>query len=133
MVSTQPQFATFMISCIIIDDDYNITKVFSDILELMGLDVLALGHDGKEAAELYEKHCPDIVFTDIMMPRYDGFYGIEKIKEFEPTAKIIAITADVSAETQQRLNDLNIIVIYKPFNQSEIKKVLMEKYKINTR
>jgi hypothetical protein len=48
-------------------------------------------------------------------------------------AKIITINTDVSAETQQRLNDLNIIVIYKPFNQSEIKKVLMEKYKINTR
>jgi hypothetical protein len=37
-------------------------------------------------------------------------------------AKIVTITADVSAETQQRLSDLNVIVIYKPFNQSEIKK-----------
>ena len=122
-----------MISCIVIDDDHNITKVFSDMLEIMGLDVLSLGHDGKEAAELYEKHHPDIVFTDIMMPRYDGFYGIEKIKELDPAAKIVAITADVSTETQQRLNGLNVIVVYKPFNQSEIKKVLMEKYKINTR
>ncbi len=122
-----------MIRCIVIDDDHNITNVFSDMLELIGLDVLSQGHDGKEAAALYEKHCPDIVFTDIMMPRYDGFYGIEKIKEFDPTAKIVAITADVSAETQQRLNDLNVTVIYKPFNQSEIKKVLMEKYRINTR
>lgn len=124
-----------MISCIVIDDDYNITRVFSDILQLMGLEVLALGHDGKEAAELYEKHHPDIVFTDIMMPKYDGFYGIKKIKEYDPNAKIVAITADVSPETQDKLsNVLNVTaLIYKPFNQIEIKKVLMEKYKINTK
>lgn len=128
------QFVTFMINCIIIDDDYNITKVFSDLFELMGLNVLACGYDGKEAAELYEKHRPDLIFTDIMMPRYDGFYGIEKIKEFDHDAKIVVITADVSPETYQRLKDLNVTaIICKPFEQSEIKKVLMEKYKINTR
>ncbi|MEX0863087.1 response regulator [Nitrosopumilus sp.] len=122
-----------MISCIIVDDDYNITKVLSDILELMGLEILAIGHDGK-AVNLYEIHRPDILFTDIMMPKYDGFYGIEKIKEIDSNAKIVAITADVSSETQQRLYDLNISeIIYKPFNQNEIKKVLTEKYRINTK
>lgn len=128
------QLATFMINCIVIDDDYNITRVFSDILELMGLNVLACGYDGKEAAELYEKHRPDLIFTDIMMPRYDGFYGIEKIKEFDPDAKIVVITADVSSETYQKLKDLNVTaIICKPFDQSEIKKILMEKYKISTK
>jgi len=126
--------ATVMINCIVIDDDYNITKVFSDVLEIMGLNILACGYDGKEAAELYEKHCPDLVFTDIMMPVYDGFYGIEKIKKFDPDAKIVAITADVSHETYQKLEDLNVTaIICKPFDQSEIKKELMEKYQINTR
>lgn len=122
-----------MITCIVIDDDVNTTKAFSDILELMGLDVLAQGHDGNDALLLYMKHRPEIVFTDIMMPNADGFYGIKKIKEFDPHAKIIAVTADVSTETQNRLKDLDITaVICKPFNQSEIKQVLMEKYKINS-
>ncbi len=123
-----------MINCIVIDDDYNITKVFSDVLEIMGLNILACGYNGKEAAELYEKHCPDLVFTDIMMPGYDGFYGIEKIKKFDPDAKIVVITADASYEAYQKLEDLNVTaIICKPFDQSEIKKVLMEKYQINTR
>ncbi len=79
------------------------------------------------------KYRPEIVFTDIMMPNADGFYGIKKVKEFDPHAKIVAVTADISDETRNMLRDLNITaIICKPFEQSEIKQVLMEKYKINT-
>ncbi|HET9009317.1 MAG TPA: response regulator [Nitrosarchaeum sp.] len=123
-----------MITCIVIDDDKNITKVFSEFLELIGMDVLAQGHTGDDAVSLYIKHRPEIIFTDIMMPDTDGFYGIEKIREFDPDAKIVAVTADISSETEQRLNKMNITaVIYKPFNRDEIKRVLMEEYKIHTR
>jgi CheY-like chemotaxis protein len=123
-----------VITCIVIDDDKNITKVFSEFLELIGMDVLAQGHTGDDAVSLYIKHRPEIIFTDIMMPDTDGFYGIEKIREFDPDAKIVAVTADISSETEQRLNKMNITaVIYKPFNRDEIKRVLMEEYKIHTR
>jgi CheY-like chemotaxis protein len=123
-----------LITCIVIDDDRGITEMFSELLELMGLEVLACGHDGNEAISLYMKYRPDIIFTDIMMPNFDGFYGIEKIKEIDPDVKIVAITADISLEIEQRLNKLNIAaVIYKPFDQSKIKQVLMEKYKISTK
>lgn len=123
-----------MITCIVIDDDKNITKVFSEFLELIGMDVLAQGHTGDDAVSLYIKHRPEIIFTDIMMPDTDGFYGIEKIREFDPDAKIVAVTADISSETEQKLNKMNITaVIYKPFNRDEIKRVLMEEYKIHTR
>ena len=122
-----------MITCIVIDDDKNIVKVFSELLELMGLEVLAQGYDGNDAISLYTKHRPEVIFTDIMMPNADGFYGITKIKEFDPKAKIVAVTADISSETEQRLNELNITaIIYKPFTPNEIKQVLMQEYKINT-
>jgi len=118
----------------VIDDDSGIAEMFSELLELMGLDVLAHGHNGDEAISLYMKYRPEMIFTDIMMPGFDGFYGIEKIKEIDPDAKIVAITADISLETERRLNKLNVTaIIYKPFDQNEIKQVLMEKYKINTR
>ncbi|MFB5605848.1 MAG: response regulator [Nitrosarchaeum sp.] len=122
-----------MISCIVIDDDLHIVQVFSDILELIGLEVLAQGYDGKDAVELYIEHRPEIIFTDIMMPRYDGFYGIEKIKEFDSDAKIVAVTADVSSETEQRLDEFNVTaVIYKPFDIQKIKQVLTQECKIDT-
>jgi len=121
-----------LITCVVIDDDKNIVKVFSDILSLMGLDVLAHGYDGNDAVELYMKYRPEILFTDITMPKYDGFYGIAKIKEFDPDAKIVAVTADVSSKTEQRLNEFDITaVLYKPFDIQKIKQVLTQKCKIN--
>ncbi len=49
-----------MITCIIVDDDINTTKVFSDILELMGLHVLGKGFSGSEAVCLYKQYRPEL-------------------------------------------------------------------------
>lgn len=122
-----------MITCIVIDDDANTTKVFSDILELIGLQVVGKGYDGNDAVSLYKKHSPDVVFIDVVMPHADGFYALEKIHEFDPNAKIIAVTADFTMEIERRLKEMNVTaIIRKPFDQNEIKQVLIHKYKINT-
>ena len=121
-----------MITCIVVDDDLNTTKVFSDILDLMGLHVVGKGFSGSEAVCLYKQYRPDVVFIDLMMPKTDGFYAIEKIRETDPTAKIVAVTANLTLETGQKLEELKITaIIYKPFSMHEIKQAL-ELYNINT-
>ena len=114
-----------MITCIVVDDDVNTTKVFSDILELMGIRVLASGFSGSEAVCLYKQYRPDVIFIDLAMPKTDGFYAIQKIKKINPEAKIVVITANLSEETDRQLAELEIkSAIYKPFNIDEIKQVL---------
>lgn len=120
-----------MINCIVVDDDVNTTKVFSDILELMGLHVVGKGFSGSEAVCLYKQHRPDVVFIDIMMPKTDGFYAIEKIHRINPNAKIVAVTANLTLETDEKLEELGVnAVIHKPFDIHKISQVL-EQYKIN--
>ena len=110
-----------VISVIVIDDDIDTLEVFSEFLEIKDIRVKARGHDGKQAAELFQKHRPDYVLMDIMMPYYDGFYGIEKIREVDPNAKIIIITADVSAETRKKLNELKpAAVVSKPYEIDDL-------------
>ncbi len=121
-----------MITCIVVDDDVNTVKVFSDILELIGLQVIGRGFSGSEAVCLYKTYVPDVIFIDLMMPKTDGLYAMEKILQINPTAKIVAVTADFSLETYQKLGELKIkTIIYKPFSIHNIKKVL-EQYNINT-
>lgn len=121
-----------MVTCIIVDDDVNTTKVFSDILDLMGLHVVGTGFSGSEAVCLYKQYRPDVVFIDLMMPKTDGFYAIEKIREIDPAAKVVAVTANLTLETGRKLEELKInAIIYKPFSIHEIKQAL-ELYKINT-
>ena len=121
-----------MITCIVVDDDVNTVKVFSDILELIGLQIVGRGFSGSEAVCLYKTYVPDVIFIDLMMPKTDGLYAMEKILQINPAAKIVAVTADLSLETYQKLSELKIkTIIYKPFSIHNIKKVL-EQYNINT-
>jgi len=118
-------------TAIVIDDDRVSVQLFIDLLRMFGVKVLASGFDGKDAVRLYKKYCPNIIFIDMMMPEYDGFYALEGIRKFNPHAKIVAVTADFTPETATRLKELNIsAVVYKPFDIQDIKRVLYEKYKI---
>jgi two-component system chemotaxis response regulator CheY/two-component system response regulator (stage 0 sporulation protein A) len=109
------------ITTIIIDDDKDITAVFAEYLKSHGITTLGIGHDGKSAVELYQKTKPSVVFLDVMMPDYDGFYGLEKIKQFDLNARIIMVTADVTQETHDRLMSLGAsMIIHKPFEIEEI-------------
>ncbi len=118
-------------TAIVIDDDTTSVHLFRDVLEMIGVTVLASGYDGKAAVRLYERYSPDIVFTDIMMPENDGFYALKEIRKLDPHAKVVAVTADYTNESATRLKELNIsAVVYKPYNIQDIKKVLFEKYQI---
>ena len=120
-----------MPTAIVIDDDRVSTQLFTDVLKMMNIQVLASGYDGKDAVRLYKKYNPDIIFTDIMMPENDGFYALKEIRKLDPHAKVVAVTADCTNESATRLKELNIsAVVYKPYDIQDIKKVLFEKYQI---
>jgi len=127
-------FGSDIHTAIVVDDDKVSTQVFADLLSLMHIKVVARGFDGKDAVRLYKKYSPDIVFTDIMMPENDGFYALEEIRKFDPHAKVVAVTADLTYESARRLKKLNIsAVVYKPYDIEAIQKVLFEKYEIKIR
>lgn len=114
-----------MTSAIIIDDEKNIVKVFEEYLLLQNIEVLGHGYDGKDAVSLYAKLKPDVVLLDIMMPNHDGFFALEKIREIDPDAKVIAVTADLTADTEKKLEELKISgIIYKPYDMKEIVKTI---------
>ena len=108
-------------SVIVVDDDNTLVKVFEQYLKLNNINVLGQCYDGKEAVTLYEKLKPDVVLLDIMMPHHDGFYALEKIKEIDPDAKVIAVTADLTDDTEKKLQNLKVSgIIYKPYDMKDI-------------
>jgi len=78
---------------IVIDDDLDAIDSISEYLELKGICVVGKGHNGEEAYQLYKSHHPKFVILDMKMPEYDGAYAIKKIKDEDPNAKIIVLTA----------------------------------------
>ena len=85
-----------MVNCIVIDDDQDLVEIFCELLEILKVPVLGTGNNGQDAVNLYTQHNPEIIFTDLNMPQFDGLYAIEKIKEIDLNAKIIANEIKVS-------------------------------------
>lgn len=78
---------------IIIDDDCLVSASLKTILETsQKVNVLATGKNGQDAIDLYRKHHPDIVLTDIQMQGMDGLTATRSILADDPEAKILLLT-----------------------------------------
>jgi len=110
-----------MIRAIVVDDDKETLVLFSEILSSNGVEVVGKGYNGQEAAFLYQKLKPDVVFLDVMMPVYDGLYGISKIRDMNPDAIVIITTNQMTINSQIALNKLRPSAIIKePVDVNEI-------------
>ena len=112
-------------TAIVVDDDEDTVRIFSEFLEEHSIHVIGKGYNGKDAVKLFNDKKPDIVFVDVMMPEGSGFYAIRKIREIDPQSKIIAVTADSRTATEEKLIRLNTsAIIYKPFDIDRILQII---------
>lgn len=106
---------------VIIEDDKDMAEIFEEWAKSADISVLGIGHDGKEAVELFEKHRPQIIVLDLMMPYYDGFYAMENIRKIDPNAKFLVLTADITDVTKRRLDQMtSISLMYKPYDLDDV-------------
>lgn len=61
-----------MITVLLVDDSPTVRTMVSDLLKSKGLQVMEAG-DGIEAMEKMQAKCPNLVITDIVMPRMNGY------------------------------------------------------------
>ncbi|HLP72390.1 MAG TPA: response regulator [Bacteroidales bacterium] len=80
-----------MAKILVFDDEPSILLMIKKMLEKAGHEVdIAL--NGKEGMELFDKHKPDLVITDIIMPEKEGLETIIALRKNYPDLKIIAIS-----------------------------------------
>jgi len=110
-----------MVSVIVVDDEKDVSEVLCEFLRIKGIEVLGRGRDGQQAIELYQKLNPDIVLMDLVMPNYDGFHGVRKIREYDPDSKIMIISASLTHSYVQQLVEMNVNSIsLKPYDLNKI-------------
>ena len=80
-------------------------------------------YNGEEGVEIYQNKSPDIILTDINMPKMDGLEMSKIIKEFDPLQPIIVLSAFQDAEILKRAINIGVDgFISKPIN--DIKNLL---------
>lgn len=78
---------------LIVDDSMFVRSYLRRIIEDAGYQVAGEAGNGNEALKLYLETCPDVVTMDITMPEVDGLEAIKLIRDRDPDARIVIITA----------------------------------------
>jgi len=77
--------------------------------------------DGVEALALFHEHKPEIVLTDINMPKMDGLSFVEKIRTFSPHTKVVVLTAYEESELLKKALGLDVVnYLLKPINRRKL-------------
>ncbi|MDT8336338.1 MAG: response regulator transcription factor [Candidatus Izemoplasmatales bacterium] len=78
---------------LIVDDEFRIRKLLADFMTREGYKVLE-AEDGEEALDvIFESGKKvDLVILDVMMPKYDGWFVLERIREYL-TIPVVMLTA----------------------------------------
>lgn len=106
---------------LIVDDSPLIHSLLRKTLEAQGHEVVGDAKNGKEAVELHEQLNPEVTFMDITMPIMDGIEAARTIKNKNPKANIIMLSAMGDDEIVNEAKQIGIdIFLKKPFNDYKI-------------
>ena len=89
---------------LVVDDSGLARRGTRRVLEGAGYSVLE-AEDGMVALERYFVDKPDLVVLDLVMK---GMYGLEvlsKLRELDPRARVIVLSADIQTSSRQMVND----------------------------
>jgi two-component system, response regulator YesN len=79
---------------LIVDDEQHVREAIRLLgeWEAQGIQEIYEARNGEEAIEMIQQHRPEIIFTDMKMPKKDGIGLLEWIKESKPDSKTIVVT-----------------------------------------
>lgn len=91
-----------MSKIMVVEDDASLREIYSIRITAEGYDVVSAG-DGEEALAVAVREKPDLILSDVMMPKISGFDMLDILRSTPETAgiKVIMMTA-LSAEDQRQ-------------------------------
>ncbi len=92
-----------MTKILLVEDDSNLREIYGARLEAEGYQILS-ANDGEEALAIAVREHPELIITDIMMPKISGFDMLDILRSTPETkdTKIIVMTALSQEEDRER-------------------------------
>lgn len=96
-----------MYKIMLVEDDNNLRAIYGDRLKAEGYEIVS-AQDGEEALAIAVKEKPDVIISDVMMPKISGFDMLDILRSTPETmdVKVIMMTALSQAEDQARADKL---------------------------
>jgi CheY-like chemotaxis protein len=114
------------LSIAIVDDEKDLSLVFSLLIRSLGYHTEFIAHDGTEIVEALTGGSihPDLILMDHRMPMMDGLQAAETIKRMMPKVRILIASADDSIA--KSATSAGFFFIQKPFSKSSLAKAIKE-------
>jgi CheY-like chemotaxis protein len=103
---------------LVVDDDRDTVRVLSETLRKKGFAVVA-AYDGTEAiAALEQRGVPNIIVTDLKMPKMDGYDLIQRVKKTPQWAEVPIVVMTAHRIDRSRVDVLELAAyrMHKPFS-----------------
>jgi len=114
------------VNILVVDDNKDLLNTFALILKRKGY-IVDTAEDGMQAINKFTAHHYDIVLMDVKMPQIGGLEALHRMKEYDPKARIILMTAYLD-ETQlkQAIQEGACGALYKPVNIPKLMEMIGE-------
>lgn len=99
---------------LIAEDEHDIRSILHDILSGEGFNVISVSNGAQAYDFIKDKFVPDLLITDVMMPKLNGIELIETLHKEEINIPIIVYSA--SGHFKGMIEKLGARFIYKPFD-----------------
>ncbi|MBK1990445.1 response regulator transcription factor [Sphaerospermopsis aphanizomenoides BCCUSP55] len=107
---------------LVVDDDLGTRLSISDYLELSGYSVI-MADDGQDALAMVEENHPDLIVTDIVMPRLNGYELVRRVRQQPEFRLLPVILLTARTKTQERILGYQSgcdLYLPKPFELEEL-------------
>jgi two-component system, chemotaxis family, chemotaxis protein CheY len=110
---------------LVVDDALFMRKLICGVAAEAGWEVAGEAGNGEEAVALYTQLKPDLVTMDLVMPVMGGLEALRKIRQLDPAAQIVVVTAlDQKQALMESIRDGALDFIVKPFERERVLNLL---------
>src|SRR5687768_10149664 len=107
---------------LVVDDDAWILRMVTTVLEKRGYDI-QVAKDGEEGLERAQRDRPDLIITDVMMPKLDGWALVKKLRSTPELAFVPVIFLTALGSEEDRIRGFRLGAddyLAKPFRFEEL-------------
>jgi len=113
---------------LVVDDNEALAQVIQGALEDNGLEVIS-AKDGLDGYDAYVRFEPDLVITDIHMPRANGLEMMEHIRAHNPMVKTIYMSGDTTefrTVFEREKSQYPVRILRKPFSMKSLTSLVLD-------
>jgi chemosensory pili system protein ChpA (sensor histidine kinase/response regulator) len=107
---------------LVIEDDVDLSEIFSRALERAGFEVETI-RDGRTAQQRLKEIVPNVITLDLHLPYVDGATLLKQIHADERLNKTRIILTTADAAQAEFLHDMATIVMVKPISFSQLRDI----------